>query len=55
MDGSPAFGAGLVVAGTVFSVLLALLFNLISDIVGGIRFTVIEPSVGPDDPRPTDA
>lgn len=37
------FGGALVVAGTVFSVLLALLFNLISDIVGGIRFTVIEP------------
>lgn len=41
--GFVVFGGALVVAGTVFSVLLALLFNLISDIVGGIRFTVIEP------------
>lgn len=41
--GFVVFGSALVVAGTVFSVLLALLFNLISDIVGGIRFTVIEP------------
>jgi hypothetical protein len=53
--GFVVFGAGLVVAGTVFSVLLSLLFNLISDIVGGIRFTVIEPSIGPDDPAPSDA
>jgi len=41
--GFVVFGGSLVIAGTVFAVLLALLFNLISDIVGGIRFTVIEP------------
>lgn len=35
-------GLVLVVAGTGFNVLLALLFNLISDLVGGIRVTVIE-------------
>ena len=37
------FGAGLVVVGTLANVLLAVLFNLISDLVGGIRYTVIEP------------
>ena len=40
------FGGALVIAFTVFAMLLALLFNLISDIVGGIRLTVIEPLVG---------
>jgi hypothetical protein len=35
-------GLILVVAGTGINVLLAVLFNLISDLVGGIRFTVIE-------------
>ncbi len=39
------FGGGMVIAFTVLSVLLALLFNLISDVVGGIRLTVIEPLV----------
>lgn len=39
------FGGGLVIAFTVLAVLLALLFNLISDVVGGIRLTVIEPLV----------
>lgn len=62
--GFAVFGAALVVAGTVFAVLVALLFNLISDIVGGIRLTVIEPLVpepaGPaggsgDGPSPADA
>ena len=37
------FGGAMVLVGTIFSVLLALLFNLISDLLGGIRFTVIEP------------
>ena len=32
-------------AGTAANVLLAVLFNLISDIVGGIRVTVIEEEV----------
>ena len=35
-------GLILVVAGTAFNVLLAVLFNLISDLVGGVRITVIE-------------
>ena len=35
-------GLILVIAGSAFNVLLAVLFNLISDLVGGIRFTVIE-------------
>ncbi|MBL8777717.1 MAG: DUF3566 domain-containing protein [Acidimicrobiales bacterium] len=39
------FGGGMVIAFTVLAVLLALLFNLISDVVGGIRLTVIEPLV----------
>lgn len=43
--GFVVFGGGLVVAFTVFAVLLAVLFNLISDVVGGIRLTVIEPSL----------
>lgn len=35
-------GLILVVAGTGINVLLAVLFNLVSDLVGGVRFTVIE-------------
>jgi Transmembrane domain of unknown function (DUF3566) len=35
-------GLILVIAGTAFNVLLAVLFNLISDLVGGVRVTVIE-------------
>ncbi|MDY7100430.1 MAG: DUF3566 domain-containing protein [Actinomycetota bacterium] len=35
-------GLVMVVAGTTFNVLLAVLFNLISDLTGGIRFTVVE-------------
>jgi hypothetical protein len=35
-------GAVLVVAGSGLNVLIAVLFNLISDLVGGIRITVIE-------------
>lgn len=54
--GFVVFGGALVIVGTVFSVMLALLFNLISDIVGGIRFTVIEPVLAaPDEARPLDA
>ena len=37
----------LVIVFTVFAVLLALLFNLISDVLGGIRLTVIEPVAPP--------
>ena len=36
------FGGALVVIGTLVTALLAILFNLISDLVGGIRYTVIE-------------
>src|SRR4051794_37369080 len=35
-------GLVLVIAGTALNVLLAVLFNLISDLVGGVRITVIE-------------
>jgi len=35
-------GLILVIAGSAFNVLLAVLFNLMSDLVGGIRITVIE-------------
>jgi hypothetical protein len=35
-------GLILVIAGTAFNVLLAVLFNLISDLMGGVRITVIE-------------
>jgi hypothetical protein len=48
IDGSVIFrasviaGGVLVIAGSLFNVLLAVLFNLISDLVGGIRVTVIE-------------
>ena len=47
-DGPTIFRASLlsgfilVIAGSLFNVLLSVLFNLISDLVGGIRFTVIE-------------
>lgn len=54
--GFVVFGGGLVIAGTVFAVLLALLFNLISDVLGGIRLTVIEPLLpADDDPEGADA
>jgi hypothetical protein len=35
-------GLILVIAGAAFNVLLAVVFNLISDLVGGVRITVIE-------------
>lgn len=49
-------GLVLVIAGSAFNVLLAVLFNLISDLVGGVRITVIEeetarPVVAPPVPR----
>jgi hypothetical protein len=47
LRGLLVFGAILVVLGTFVTTLLAILFNLISDLVGGIRYTVIEP-VEPD-------
>ena len=45
-------GLGLVLVATVLSVLLAVVFNLVSDLVGGIRFTVVEEeSIRPVPPR----
>lgn len=35
-------GFALVIVGTAFNVLLAVLFNLISDLTGGVRLTVVE-------------
>ena len=43
-------GLVLVVAGSGFTVLMAVLFNLISDVTGGIRFTVVEEETAR--PRP---
>lgn len=41
-----AIGGGvLVVAGSLFAVLLSILFNLVSDVVGGVRITMVEPDV----------
>jgi hypothetical protein len=39
-------GLVLVVAGTAFNVVLAVLFNLISDLTGGVRVTVLEEQPG---------
>jgi hypothetical protein len=43
-------GLVLVVAGSGFTVLIAVLFNLISDLTGGVRFTVVEEETAR--PRP---
>ncbi|MEM9202488.1 MAG: DUF3566 domain-containing protein [Actinomycetota bacterium] len=43
-------GLVLVVAGAGFTVLMAVLFNLISDVTGGVRFTVVEEETAR--PRP---
>ena len=40
-------GVVLVLSGAAFSVVLALLFNLISDLTGGVQVTVLE-----EDPAP---
>jgi hypothetical protein len=58
VDGEVIFRAALyggivfVVAGSLFNVLLAVLFNLISDLVGGIRVTVIEEETVRRGPAP---
>lgn len=44
-------GLVLVVAGTFFNVLLCVLFNLISDLTGGMRVTVIEEETARQRPR----
>lgn len=50
-------GLVLVVAGAAFNVVLAVLFNLISDLTGGVRVTVLEeeptPRTGSPTPRGT--
>ena len=47
-------GIVLVLSGAAFSVVLALLFNLISDLTGGVRVTVLEeePDARPYGTRP---
>lgn len=40
-------GAVLVVLGTGFNLLMAVLYNLVSDVVGGIEITVLEEDQGP--------
>ncbi|HEX7165410.1 MAG TPA: DUF3566 domain-containing protein, partial [Acidimicrobiales bacterium] len=46
LRGFAAAGLVIVVLGTGFSVLMAVVYNLISDVVGGIQITVLE-----EDPR----
>ena len=49
-------GIVLVLSGAAFSVVLALLFNLISDLTGGVRVTVLEedpPARRTGSPAPT--
>ena len=46
-------GLVLVVAGSGFTVLMAVLFNLISDITGGLRLTVVEEETARPRPRRT--
>ncbi len=63
LRGFVAAGLVLVVMGTGFSVLVAVIYNLISDVVGGIELTVLEEdtrlatsvaSKAPDRPRRTE-
>ncbi len=44
-------GLVLVLAGSGFTVLAAVLFNLISDVTGGVRFTVVEEETARRRPR----
>ena len=46
-------GLVLVVAGSGFTVLMAVLFNLISDVSGGVRFTVVEEETAQPRPKHT--
>ena len=43
--GSWAFGAIMVIGGTGFAVTMAILFNLLTDLVGGVKVTVLEEEV----------
>lgn len=51
--GSAIGGLVLVVAGSGFTVLMAVLFNLISDVTGGVRFTVVEEETARPRPKRT--
>ena len=46
-------GLVIVVAGSGFTVLMAVLFNLISDVTGGVRFTVVEEETARPRPKRT--
>ena len=46
-------GLVLVLAGSGFTVLMAVLFNLISDVTGGVRFTVVEEETARPRPKRT--
>lgn len=46
-------GLVLVVAGSGFTVLMSVLFNLISDVTGGVRFTVVEEETARPRPKRT--
>jgi len=46
--GFTAAGLVLVILGTGLSVLIAVIYNLISDVVGGIQLTVLEEDVRPE-------
>ena len=45
-DGAKVIGLVLVVAGTALNVIMTIVFNLISDLIGGIRVTVLEEDLG---------
>lgn len=52
LESSAAAGGVLVLLGTGANVLAALLYNLISDVVGGVQFIVLEDAVSPGDVGP---
>ena len=52
LRGIVAAGLVVVVLGTGFSVLVTVVYNLISDVVGGIQLTVLEEETLPGRPRP---
>ncbi len=45
-DGAKVIGLVLVVAGTALNVIMTIVFNLISDLIGGVRVTVLEEDLG---------
>jgi len=55
LRGFVAAGLVLVVLGTGFSVLVAVIYNLISDVVGGIELTVLEEDTRPMESSPRKA